>query len=168
MKDDNQQKQWYILLFGSWLYVIPILHNCNQYTLTSWLHTVLLVRAANVPLDVFLKGTKWGRHSNGIRCCQPIRCLLITDGVRSGWWHIWHYVHHRILISHGGKTMLLRCVVYRMVMTSSPPLPPVLLHPKVVPQLFKLIIHPASSARGSAIIFRIIPNLQIILGRSLV
>ena len=84
----NQQPIEILIYFSSDI-------GCQFHTLTKsypipwhpWLYTVLTIHVV-LYLWMYCWKAKWGEHYDGIRCCQPIRCSLITDGERSEWWHI--------------------------------------------------------------------------------
>ena len=167
MKDNNGNQQ--AICFPSIVGCMSInsLINHSQYTRAALAkHSVGFTRC-NVPLDVMIKGAKWGRHSFDIRCCQPIRCPLITNGVRNGWWHVW-YVHHHILFPTEGRRVFHLVqyagrwtgVVSPSTTSAPPPRGSIPNYPK-----YKVLLH--HRLEGLLHLICIVPNLQIIPGRSL-
>jgi len=137
-----------MLLFGSWsnrnnnsfpsVVGINSIINHSQYPKTALAkHSVGFTRY-NIPLDVMITGAKWERHSFDIRCCQPIRCPLITNGVQTGWCHMMCAPSYCCFPRRRDESSTY-CNMQDMVMPSSPPPPSVLLHPEVVSPTVKEI-----------------------------
>ena len=140
-----------------------VVYPCPQQIITN---TIVLGYAQcwqyilHCTFGCILDKAKWGGHYVDIRCCQPIRCPLITDGERSKWWH--RICEPSFLFPTEGRRGCYCVVEYAGWRCPRLPLPhqcfPIR---RQYPQQSQYQFPPHLRLEGLLYLIRVTPNLQI-------